>query len=35
MENEKGQFNENVAKEIKRVTRLYGRLPEKEPDLGK
>ena len=31
----KGQFNENVAKEIKRVTHLYGRLPEKEPDLGK
>ena len=31
----KGQFNENVAKEIKRVTRLYGRLPEKEPDLAK
>ena len=31
----KGQFNENVAKEIKRVTRLYGRLPEKEPNLAK
>ena len=31
----KGQFNENVAKEINRVPRLYGRLPEKEPDLAK